>query len=46
VGIGLQVEGLTKSLGSQRIWVGDTLDLHLGEVSILMGRSGTGYPSS
>jgi phospholipid/cholesterol/gamma-HCH transport system ATP-binding protein len=42
VGIGIQVEGLTKSFGSQRIWEDVTLDLPPGEVSVLLGPSGTG----
>ena len=42
MGIGIQVEGLTKSFGSQRIWEDVTLDLPAGEVSVLLGPSGTG----
>jgi phospholipid/cholesterol/gamma-HCH transport system ATP-binding protein len=42
VGIGIQDEGLTKSFGSQRIWEDVTFDLPTGEVSVLLGPSGTG----
>src|SRR5882757_5123231 len=42
MGIGIQVEGLTKSFGSQRIWEDVTLDIPPGEVSVLLGPSGTG----
>lgn len=44
VGVGVEVrtEGLTKSFGSQRIWQDVTLTLPSGEVSALLGPSGTG----
>ena len=42
VGIGIQVEGLTKSFGPQRIWEDVTFDIPAGEVSVLLGPSGTG----
>lgn len=42
MGIGIQVEGLTKSFGAQRIWEDVTFDLPVGEVSVLLGPSGTG----
>jgi phospholipid/cholesterol/gamma-HCH transport system ATP-binding protein len=42
VGIGIEVKGLTKSFGSQRIWEDVTFDLPPGEVSVLLGPSGTG----
>ena len=42
MGIGIQVEGLTKSFGSQRIWEDVTFDIPPGEVSVLLGPSGTG----
>src|SRR6201997_5930315 len=42
MGIGIQVKGLTKSFGSQRIWEDVTLDIPMGEVSVLLGPSGTG----
>ena len=40
--LAIQVEGLTKSFGSQRIWEDITLQLPPGEVSVLLGPSGTG----
>src|SRR6201997_5484637 len=42
MGIGIQVEGLTKSFGYQRIWEDVTLEVPEGEVSVLLGPSGTG----
>ncbi len=42
MGIGIQVEGLSKSFGSQRIWEDVTMDIPAGEVSVLLGPSGTG----
>lgn len=42
MGIAIQVEGLTKSFGSQRIWENVTMDIPAGEVSVLLGPSGTG----
>jgi phospholipid/cholesterol/gamma-HCH transport system ATP-binding protein len=42
VGIGIQVEGLTKSFGPQRIWEDVTMEVPAGEVSVLLGPSGTG----
>jgi phospholipid/cholesterol/gamma-HCH transport system ATP-binding protein len=42
VGIGIQVEGLTKSFGPQRIWEDVTFEIPAGEVSVLLGPSGTG----
>ena len=42
MGIGIQIEGLTKSLGSPRIWEDVTFDIPPGEVSVLLGPSGTG----
>ena len=42
MGIGIQTEGLTKSFGSQRIWEDVTMDIPEGEVSVLLGPSGTG----
>ena len=42
MGIGIQVEGLSKSFGSQRIWEDVTMDVPEGEVSVLLGPSGTG----
>ena len=42
MGISIEVEGLTKSFGSQRIWEDVTLEVPAGEVSVLLGPSGTG----
>jgi phospholipid/cholesterol/gamma-HCH transport system ATP-binding protein len=42
VGVGVQVEGLTKSFGSQNIWSDVTLSLPPGEISVMLGPSGTG----
>ena len=42
MGIGIQVEGLTKSFGAQTIWEDVTMDVPEGEVSVLLGPSGTG----
>jgi phospholipid/cholesterol/gamma-HCH transport system ATP-binding protein len=42
MGIGIQVEGLTKSFGSSKVWEDVTLDIPAGEVSGLIGPSGTG----
>ena len=42
MGIGIQVEGLTKSFGPQRIWEDVTIEIPAGEVSVLLGPSGTG----
>jgi phospholipid/cholesterol/gamma-HCH transport system ATP-binding protein len=42
MGIGISVEGLTKSFGAQRIWEDVTMDVPPGEVSVLLGPSGTG----
>jgi phospholipid/cholesterol/gamma-HCH transport system ATP-binding protein len=42
VGVEVAVEGLTKSFGSQNIWSDVSFTLPLGEVSALLGPSGTG----
>ncbi|MGW5269561.1 ABC transporter ATP-binding protein [Rhodococcoides kroppenstedtii] len=42
VGVEVSVEGLTKSFGVQKIWQDVTLTLPTGEVSALLGPSGTG----
>ncbi|MGV9793191.1 MULTISPECIES: ATP-binding cassette domain-containing protein [unclassified Gordonia (in: high G+C Gram-positive bacteria)] len=42
MGVEVSVEGLTKSFGSQNIWRDVTLTLPSGEVSALLGPSGTG----
>ncbi|EUA19078.1 sulfate/thiosulfate ABC superfamily ATP binding cassette transporter, ABC domain protein [Mycobacterium xenopi 3993] len=38
MGIAIEVEGLTKSFGPQRIWEDVTLDIPAGEVSVLLAR--------
>jgi phospholipid/cholesterol/gamma-HCH transport system ATP-binding protein len=42
VGVEVKVEDLTKSFGKQVIWDGVTLTLPKGEISVLLGPSGTG----
>jgi phospholipid/cholesterol/gamma-HCH transport system ATP-binding protein len=42
VGIEVSVEGLRKSFGPQEIWRDVTLTLPAGEVSVMLGPSGTG----
>jgi phospholipid/cholesterol/gamma-HCH transport system ATP-binding protein len=42
MGIEVIVEGLTKSFGSQTVWRDVTLTLPPGEVSVMLGPSGTG----
>lgn len=42
MGIEVTVEGLTKSFGSQTVWEDVTLTLPPGEVTVLLGPSGTG----
>ena len=42
MGIGIQVEGLTKSFGRQVIWQDVSLTLPAGEISVMLGPSGTG----
>jgi phospholipid/cholesterol/gamma-HCH transport system ATP-binding protein len=42
VGVEVKVEGLTKRFGSQTIWQDVTLTLPKGEISVLLGPSGTG----
>lgn len=42
MGIEVVVEGLTKSFGKQSIWRDVTLTLPAGEVSVMLGPSGTG----
>jgi len=42
VGIGIEVAGLTKSFGPTRVWEDVTMNLPAGEVSGLIGPSGTG----
>jgi len=42
VGVEVVVEGLTKKFGSQVIWNDVTLTLPAGEISVMLGPSGTG----
>jgi phospholipid/cholesterol/gamma-HCH transport system ATP-binding protein len=42
VGVEIKVEGLTKSFGRQVIWEDVSLTLPKGEISVLLGPSGTG----
>jgi phospholipid/cholesterol/gamma-HCH transport system ATP-binding protein len=42
VGVEVKVEGLTKSFGRQMIWEDVSLTLPKGEISVLLGPSGTG----
>ncbi|MFC4605060.1 ABC transporter ATP-binding protein [Rhodococcus kronopolitis] len=42
MGVEVSVEGLTKSFGTQKIWQDVSLTLPAGEVSALLGPSGTG----
>jgi phospholipid/cholesterol/gamma-HCH transport system ATP-binding protein len=42
LGVEVTVEGLTKSFGNQLIWGDVTLTLPPGEISVLLGPSGTG----
>jgi phospholipid/cholesterol/gamma-HCH transport system ATP-binding protein len=42
VGVEIQVENLTKRFGSQTIWEDVSLTLPAGEISVMLGPSGTG----
>ena len=42
MGVQIDVSGLTKSFGSSRIWEDVTMSIPAGEVSVLLGPSGTG----
>jgi phospholipid/cholesterol/gamma-HCH transport system ATP-binding protein len=42
VGVEVRVDGLTKSFGRQLIWGDVTLTLPAGEISVMLGPSGTG----
>ena len=42
VGVEIRVEGLTKSFGRQVIWDDVTLTLPAGEISVMLGPTGTG----
>jgi phospholipid/cholesterol/gamma-HCH transport system ATP-binding protein len=41
-GVAIRVEGLTKKFGSQTIWEDVTFDVPKGEISVILGPSGTG----
>ena len=42
MGIGISVQGLSKSFGAARVWEDVTMEIPAGEVSGLIGPSGTG----
>src|SRR5215475_285319 len=42
MGVAVRVEGLTKSFGSAVVWSDVSLTLPAGEISVLLGPSGTG----
>jgi phospholipid/cholesterol/gamma-HCH transport system ATP-binding protein len=42
MGVAVRVEGLTKSFGAQPVWADVSLTLPAGEISVLLGPSGTG----
>ena len=42
MGVEVSTEGVTKRFGSQTIWQDVTLTLPAGEVSVMLGPSGTG----
>jgi phospholipid/cholesterol/gamma-HCH transport system ATP-binding protein len=42
VGVEVQIDGLTKSFGRQNIWADVSFTLPEGEISVLLGPSGTG----
>lgn len=42
MGVEVRVEGLTKSFGAQPVWADVSLSLPAGEISVLLGPSGTG----
>src|SRR5215475_2216268 len=42
MGVAVRVEGLTKSFGTATVWSDLTLTLPAGEISVLLGPSGTG----
>ncbi|HKT01260.1 MAG TPA: ABC transporter ATP-binding protein [Rugosimonospora sp.] len=42
MGVQVRVEGLTKSFGTHTVWAGVDLTLPAGEISVLLGPSGTG----
>ena len=42
MGVEVDIEGLTKTFGRQEIWRDVTLTLPAGEISVMLGPSGTG----
>ncbi|MFB9548976.1 ATP-binding cassette domain-containing protein, partial [Nocardioides luteus] len=42
MGVDVKIDGLTKSFGKQLIWKDVTLTLPAGEISVMLGPSGTG----
>ena len=42
MGVQIKIEGLTKSFGSQVVWRDVSLTVPAGEISVLLGPSGTG----
>ncbi len=42
MGVDVAIKGLTKSFGKQLIWGDVTLTLPAGEISVMLGPSGTG----
>ena len=42
MGVAIEIEGLTKSFGTQLIWDDVTLNIPPGEISVILGPSGTG----
>src|SRR5436190_20498187 len=42
VGVQVRVDGLTKSFGAHVVWADVSLTLPAGEISVLLGPSGTG----
>ncbi|OLB77070.1 MAG: ABC transporter ATP-binding protein [Actinobacteria bacterium 13_2_20CM_2_71_6] len=42
MGVEVRVEGLTKSFGAQPVWADVSLTLPAGEISVMLGPSGTG----
>ena len=42
MGVEVRIEGLTKSFGKQNIWADVSFTLPAGQISVLLGPSGTG----
>ena len=42
MGVQIDLADLTKSFGSSRIWEDVTMSIPVGEISVLLGPSGTG----